>query len=274
MIDDIMDGVRKEAERCDSLQGFVLLHSLGGGTGSGLGSLLLRKLRDEYPHLVISTHSITPTVEHSTIVVEPYNAVLGLNQLLEYADTCTLYTNAAMEDACRRVLNHPAPGFNDLNALVSRVINIVSSGSRFPGADTAGLRKIAVSSVPYPRLHFLLPSLAPINTSQERLYARDNVHEVLHDVFDSHHSLCRVYKAAGETYITSACIFRGPVSVNEIEEEVLQFKRRHIHEFIDYIPDNVAVALTHTSALDAILSAVMLANCSGTPPCYCQTSLK
>jgi tubulin beta len=45
MIDQVMDTVRHEAERCDSLQGFQLTHSLGGGTGSGMGSLILSKVR-------------------------------------------------------------------------------------------------------------------------------------------------------------------------------------------------------------------------------------
>lgn len=44
MIDLVMDTVRQEAERCDSLQGFQLTHSLGGGTGSGLGCLVLSKV--------------------------------------------------------------------------------------------------------------------------------------------------------------------------------------------------------------------------------------
>ena len=39
--DQIMELIRTEAEQCDSLQGFLLTHSLGGGTGSGLGSYLL-----------------------------------------------------------------------------------------------------------------------------------------------------------------------------------------------------------------------------------------
>jgi tubulin beta len=49
LIDTIMDRVRKETENTEQLQGFQLVHSLGGGTGSGLGALLLNKLREEYP---------------------------------------------------------------------------------------------------------------------------------------------------------------------------------------------------------------------------------
>jgi tubulin epsilon len=43
--DQILEMIRYEAEQCDSLQGFFLMHSLGGGTGSGLGSYLLTLLQ-------------------------------------------------------------------------------------------------------------------------------------------------------------------------------------------------------------------------------------
>ena len=49
MVDSVLDVVRKEAESCDCLQGFQLTHSLGGGTGSGMGTLLIAKIREEYP---------------------------------------------------------------------------------------------------------------------------------------------------------------------------------------------------------------------------------
>lgn len=38
--------VRREAEGCDCLQGFQITHSLGGGTGSGMGTLLISKIRE------------------------------------------------------------------------------------------------------------------------------------------------------------------------------------------------------------------------------------
>ena len=39
--EEITDRVRRQMQHCDSLQSFFLLHSLGGGTGSGLGSYIL-----------------------------------------------------------------------------------------------------------------------------------------------------------------------------------------------------------------------------------------
>eukprot|EP00959_Pyramimonas_sp_CCMP1952_P350690 7347485-Pyramimonas_sp.AAC.1 len=47
LIDSVLDVVRKEAEGCDCLQGFQMCHSLGGGTGAGMGTLLISKVLHE-----------------------------------------------------------------------------------------------------------------------------------------------------------------------------------------------------------------------------------
>ena len=60
-MDSVLDVVRKEAECCDCLQGFQLTHSLGGGTGSGMGTLLISKIREEYPDRIMLTFSIVPS---------------------------------------------------------------------------------------------------------------------------------------------------------------------------------------------------------------------
>ncbi len=61
LIDSVMDIVRKEAESCDCLQGFQLTHSMGGGTGAGMGTLLISKIREEYPDRIMSTYSVIPS---------------------------------------------------------------------------------------------------------------------------------------------------------------------------------------------------------------------
>lgn len=61
LVDSVLDVVRKEAENCDCLQGFQLAHSLGGGTGSGMGTLLISKIREEYPDRIMNTYSVVPS---------------------------------------------------------------------------------------------------------------------------------------------------------------------------------------------------------------------
>ncbi|MBZ3876328.1 Tubulin beta-4 chain [Sciurus carolinensis] len=81
LVDSVLDVVRKECENCDCLQGFQLTHSLGGGTGSGMGTLLISKVREEYPDRIMNTFSVVPSPKVSDTVVEPYNATLSIHQL-------------------------------------------------------------------------------------------------------------------------------------------------------------------------------------------------
>jgi len=39
--EEILEMIDREAESSDSLEGFVLCHSVAGGTGSGMGSFIL-----------------------------------------------------------------------------------------------------------------------------------------------------------------------------------------------------------------------------------------
>ena len=67
LVDSVLDVVRKEAESCDCLQGFQLTHSLGGGTGSGMGTLLISKIREEYPDRIMNTFSVVPSPKVITL---------------------------------------------------------------------------------------------------------------------------------------------------------------------------------------------------------------
>lgn len=61
LIDSVLDVIRKETESCDCLQGFQMTHSLGGGTGSGMGTLLISKVREEYPDRIMNSFSVVPS---------------------------------------------------------------------------------------------------------------------------------------------------------------------------------------------------------------------
>ena len=73
---------------CAPGAGFQVCHSLGGGTGSGMGTLLISKIREEYPDRMMLTFSVVPSPKVSDTVVEPYNCTLSVHQLVENADEC------------------------------------------------------------------------------------------------------------------------------------------------------------------------------------------
>lgn len=100
--DAILESIRHTVEYCDSLQSFFLMHSLGGGTGSGLGTYVLSLLADHYPDVYRFTTSVFPSHDDD-VVTSPYNSALALNQLSEFADCVLPVENQALADICRRV---------------------------------------------------------------------------------------------------------------------------------------------------------------------------
>lgn len=238
LLDSVIDVVRKEAESCDCLQGFQLCHSLGGGTGSGMGSLLISRIKEEYPDRIIETFSIFPSPKVSDTVVEPYNTTLSINLLVENASAVHVIDNQALYDICFRTLKITTPTYGDLNHLISAVMSGVTCSLRFPGQLNSDLRKMATNLVPFPRLHFFMIGFAPL-TSRRDLHIRDlTVPELTQQMFDANNMMCSSDPRKGK-YFTSAAMFRGKLSTKEVEEQMLNIQNKNSQHFIEWIPNNI-----------------------------------
>merc|ERR1711881_718530 len=178
LIDSVLDVVRKEVENCDAIQGFQICQSLGGGTGSGMGTLLLLKLRDGYPDRLTTTYSVYPSPKVSDTVVEPYNAVLASHQLLENADQTYVIDNEALYTISNDLLKESSPTYSFLNKLIAMATCGITASLRFPGALNGDLRKLGVNLVPFPRLHFFLITQAPLSSGNESTKSVLNVKEL------------------------------------------------------------------------------------------------
>jgi tubulin beta len=184
LVDAVLDVVRREAEGCDHLQGFQFTHSLGGGTGSGLSTRLISKVREEFPDRIMATYSVVPTPEVSVSVTEPYSAILSINQLIENSDETFCIDNQALYDICMRSLKLSNPSYRDLNHLVSSVMSGVTACLRFPGQLNSDLRKLAVNMVPFPRLHFFTVGLAPLSGPSASSSQSVSAQELSSQLFD------------------------------------------------------------------------------------------
>lgn len=102
--EEVFDMIDREADGSDSLevkmireildicygnisQGFMLLHSIAGGTGSGLGSYILERMNDRFPKKLIQTYSVFPDTQGDDVIVNPYNSLLSMRRLTQNADS-------------------------------------------------------------------------------------------------------------------------------------------------------------------------------------------
>uniref|UniRef100_A0A452TXD6 Melanocyte-stimulating hormone receptor n=1 Tax=Ursus maritimus TaxID=29073 RepID=A0A452TXD6_URSMA len=236
LVDSVLDVVRKECENCDCLQGFQLTHSLGGGTGSGMGTLLISKVREEYPDRIMNTFSVVPSPKVSDTVVEPYNATLSIHQLVENTDETYCIDNEALYDICFRTLKLATPTYGDLNHLVSATMSGVTTSLRFPGQLNADLRKLAVNMVPFPRLHFFMPGFAPLTARGSQQYRALTVPELTQQMFDAKNMMA------------------------EVDEQMLAIQSKNSSYFVEWIPNNVKVAVCDIPPRGLKMSSTFIGN--------------
>lgn len=251
--EEILDIVRKEVEDCDNPQGFHLFQTMGGGCGSGLGTLLLMKLRDQYPDQMFSTFSVFPSPKVSDTANEPYNAVLASSQLIEYADMTYVIDNEALYNISSNVLKVAEPKYTDLNSIATQSLMGVTAPFRFSGAADDDLRKQSMSLVPFPRLHFLMLSHAPFTDKDGSLSTGDLVGRVR----NPRNFLANIKPADGK-YLAEAYSWRGQVDQDDFFKAL--YKDGEQEGSVEWIPDNVMGSVLEKPPSDTKASCTRLAN--------------
>jgi tubulin gamma len=164
VFENIVEMIDREADGSDNLEGFVFCHSIAGGTGSGMGSLLLERLSDRYPKKLIQTYSVFPDKTAADVIVQPYNSILTLKRLILNADSVVVLDNTALNRVAVDYLHMTDPSFAQPNSLVSTVMAASTSTLRYPGYMNNDLAGLVASLVPTPRCHFLMTSYTPLTT--------------------------------------------------------------------------------------------------------------
>ncbi|KAK9461854.1 beta-tubulin [Lipomyces oligophaga] len=259
LVDSVLDVVRREAEGTDCLQGFQITHSLGGGTGAGMGTLLISKIREEFPDRMMATFSVVPSPKVSDTIVEPYNATLSVHQLVENSDETFCIDNEALYDICSRTLKLTEPSYGDLNHLVSAVMSGITTSLRFPGELNSDLRKLAVNMVPFPRLHFFMVGFAPLTAAGSRSFRALSVAELTQQMFDSKNMMAASDPRHGR-YLTVGAFFRGKVSIKEVEDQMRNVQTNNSGYFVEWIPNNVQTALCAIPPKGLKMSATFVGN--------------
>ncbi|CAH3126689.1 unnamed protein product [Pocillopora meandrina] len=265
--EETFDIIDREADGSDSLEGFVMCHSIAGGTGSGMGSYLLEKLNDRFPKKLIQTYSVFPQQEDiSDVVVQPYNSILTLKRLTQNADCVVVLDNTALNRIAADRLHIQNPTFSQVNQLVSTIMATSTTTLRYPGYMNNDLIGLIASLIPTPRLHFLMTGYTPLTTDQKvanirkttvldvmrRLLQPKNV--MVSTLRDRKHNHC---------YISILNIIQGEVDPTQVHKSLQRIRERKLAEFIPWGPASIQVALSRKSPYVQTahrVSGLMLAN--------------
>merc|ERR1712193_365096 len=198
IVDLVLDRLRKLADNCTGLQGFVVYNACGGGTGSGLACLLLERLSVDYGKKTKISFTVWSCPQVATAVVEPYNTVLCVHSLLEHTDVTIMMDNEALYDICRRNLDIERPTYTNLNRLIAQIISSLTASLRFDGALNVDLTEFQTNLVPYPRIRFMLSSYAPIISAEKAYHEQLSVAEITNSCFEPAAMMAMYFPCRGD----------------------------------------------------------------------------
>merc|ERR1711897_71258 len=195
-----------------------------------------------YPDRMICTFSVVPSEKASNVVVEPYNTILSIQQLIEKANERFILDNEALNDICTNTLKLTKYDYSDFNHLISNVMSGITCCLRFPGQLNADLRKLAVNLIPFPRLHFFMTGFAPLTSRGSQQYRALTVPELTQQMFDAKNMMCASDPRHGR-YLTASAMFRGRMSTKEVDEQMLNVQNKNSSYFVEWIPNNIKASV-------------------------------
>ncbi|XP_005990949.1 tubulin epsilon chain isoform X1 [Latimeria chalumnae] len=246
--EQIVENVRRTAEHCDSLQSFFVIHSMGGGTGSGLGTFVLNLLEDEFPEVCRFITSVYPSAEDD-VITSPYNSVLAMKELTEHADCVLPIENQSLVDIVNKInqmANSGKPGaslkqssstiasncggikgqekpFDAMNNIVANLLLNLTSSARFEGSLNMDLNEVTMNLVPFPRLHYMVSSLTPLYTLADVNVPPRRLDQMFSDAFSRDHQLIRA-DPKRSLYLACALMVRGNVHISDLRRNIERLK--------------------------------------------------
>lgn len=277
----------------------MMLHSIAGGTGSGLGSFLLERLNDRFPKKIIQTYSVFPdTTNAGDVVVHPYNSILSMRRLVQNADSVVVLDNGALSHIAADRLHVQEPSFQQTNQLVSNLIpfrfsktrcneifcnyvgeterandsqvaTVMSASTttlRYPGYMHNDLVSILASLIPTPRCHFLMTAYTPFTgdqVEQAKTVRKTTVLDVMRRLLQPKNRMVSTVPGKKSCYISILNVIQGEVDPTDVHKSLLRIRERRLATFIPWGPASIQVALTKRSPyipMSHRVSGLMLAN--------------
>lgn len=117
--EDVLGLIRREIEKCDEIVNILTILSSGGGTGSGVGSSIIEKVRDEFENKIILNSIVLP-YHQGEVVTQNYNTLLTLAKIYDITDGNIIFENAQLHKICTELLAIKEVKLSNINSVISQ----------------------------------------------------------------------------------------------------------------------------------------------------------
>lgn len=245
MIDIVNERVRKLVDNCENMQGFIMQHAIGGGTGSGLGALILESLSVDYRKKATFDFSIIPSPNQSTSIVEPYNAMMSTHYSIDNTDISFILDNEALYGLCQKKLDIRRPSYTNLNRIIAKVCSSITAALRFKGELNVDMSDFKTNLVPFPRIHFMTTSLAPIVSPNNCDHESPTVRAITDFCLQPDNFLVKYddFDVIEDKYMAVSLSYRGDVNGQEANKSIQWARQNGKLNFVEWMPTGFKLGL-------------------------------
>merc|ERR1711937_155511 len=241
----VNDRLRKLVDNSENVQGFIVNHAVGGGTGSGLGMLILERLAVDYRKRSKIGFEIYPSPNISTCIVEPYNGLLSTHWLLDHTDVSLILDNEALYQLGTQKLDVKRLSYDVLNRIIAKTISSMTAALRYDGELNVDMNEFQTNLVPFPRLHFMTTSLAPLVNEKKKERQSNNCWDLTEEALDSKSFLVKYvdFDPVEDKYMAISLNYRGKIKSKEANETVQKVKKAAKVSFVEWMPTGFKIGL-------------------------------
>merc|ERR1712003_123445 len=213
----------------------------------GLGALMLERIAVDYRKKSKLGFEVYPSPTISTCVVEPYNALLTTHWLLDHTWVSVLLDNEAMYEICQKHLDIKRPSYDVLNRLIAKAVSSMTASLRSEGELNVDLNEFQTNLVPFPRLHFMITSMAPVTTPKKKETARNDIQGITESCFNAQNFFTKIadFDPEEDKYMAISVNYRGDVKAKKANSTVQWLKTNKKVCFVEWCPTGFKVGLNN-----------------------------
>ena len=190
-----------------------------------------------------------PSPNLSNLVIEPYNMILGMTALLDDADLSILFDNEALYKICSNQMDKESPNYADINRMIAQALSTSFSSTRFNSSINSNLSEMITNLVPYPRMHFMMPSYAPFGQRSQSQGASFSTEDIANTAFNQEAAMLSSNLKL-DKYIACCVVYRGKVDLESASNTVNRIKTLKQFRTVDWCPTGFKTGITYQNPVN------------------------
>eukprot|EP01084_Bolivina_argentea_P291169 500399_1 len=278
MIDSISNQLRNAVDACDNLQGFIINHSISGGTGAGLTSLIMEQIANDFKGKTVVSYS---TMHDETFLSHPtqvYNAILMLDRIKDenICNYSVVLDNKQLYKIVQEQLQIKTPRFKHYNYMLNKLISSITAPVRY-NINNCNLQTLQNELVPFKSLKYLTSSMWPIipkikTDNKKQIIYKDDIQSLVNQCtnYKNWAATASDFYPSEDKYMGIRFNFRGQIDKNKAMNAIEWIQKEKKVMFVDKVVKNVNIgtqfhdsipnALANDDLIDITKQSVMIGN--------------